>query len=214
MHRVVNPKVFYFGTPVVLVSTTNPDGSPNLAPMSSAWWLGRSCMLGLGARSQTTENLRRGSDLVLNLVDPSLVEAVDRLALLTGSPTLTPGKRDKGYRVEPDKFGAARLTPIPSDLVAAPRVAESPIQLEAVVRQLHDFGESRSARAIEVEVVRSHIREDLLVEGHDDHVDPIKWDPLIMKFTEFFGGGSNVYPSRLASGWDMRHETTGTFVSR
>ena len=113
MHRVVNPKVFYFGTPVVLVSTTNPDGSPNLAPMSSAWWLGRSCMLGLGARSQTTENLRRGSDLVLNLVDPSLVEAVDRLALLTGSPALTPGKRDKGYRVEPDKFGAARLDPHP-----------------------------------------------------------------------------------------------------
>ena len=214
MHRVVNPKVFYFGTPVVLVSTTNPDGSPNLAPMSSAWWLGRSCMLGLGARSQTTENLGRGSDLVLNLVDPSLVEAVDRLALLTGSPALTPGKRDRGYRVEPDKFGAARLTPIPSDLVAAPRVAESPIQLEAVVRQMHDFGESRSARAIEVEVVRSHIREDLIVEGHDDHVDPIKWDPLIMKFTEFFGGGRNVYPSSLAAGWDMRHETTGTFVSR
>ena len=49
MHNVIDPAILYFGTPVVLVSSVNPDGSPNLAPMSSAWWLGRSCMLGFGA---------------------------------------------------------------------------------------------------------------------------------------------------------------------
>jgi hypothetical protein len=31
----------------------------------------------------------------------------------------------------------------------------------------------------------------------------MRWDPLIMKFTEFFGGGINVHPSRLAAGWQM-----------
>jgi len=50
MHTVIDPAILYFGTPVVLVSSTNVDGSPNLAPMSSAWWLGHSCMLGFGAR--------------------------------------------------------------------------------------------------------------------------------------------------------------------
>jgi len=48
MHRTIEPTILYFGTPVALISTLNPDGSPNLAPMSSAWWLGWSCMLGLG----------------------------------------------------------------------------------------------------------------------------------------------------------------------
>ncbi len=40
MHETIDPAILYFGTPVVLVSSTNEDGSPNLAPISSAWWLG------------------------------------------------------------------------------------------------------------------------------------------------------------------------------
>ena len=53
MHSVVPLKVHYDGTPVVLVSSTNPDGTTNLAPMSSAWWLGQEATLGLGASSRT-----------------------------------------------------------------------------------------------------------------------------------------------------------------
>ena len=60
-------KVLYFGTPVVLVGSRNPDGTPDLAPMSSAWWLGQSCMLGLGNSAQTTANLLRERQCVLNL---------------------------------------------------------------------------------------------------------------------------------------------------
>jgi flavin reductase (DIM6/NTAB) family NADH-FMN oxidoreductase RutF len=37
---VVEPSILYFGTPVVLISTLNQDRSVNVAPMSSAWWLG------------------------------------------------------------------------------------------------------------------------------------------------------------------------------
>ncbi|WP_327640659.1 hypothetical protein OHB24_20390 [Kribbella sp. NBC_00482] len=48
MKRTVEPKVLYFGTPVVLISSLNPDGTTNLAPMSSAWWLGYTAMLGWG----------------------------------------------------------------------------------------------------------------------------------------------------------------------
>lgn len=73
MHWFVTPKILYFGTPVVLVSTLNEDGSANLAPMSSAWWLGSSCMLGLSGRSKTVENLRR--ERVLSLPSAGMVEA-------------------------------------------------------------------------------------------------------------------------------------------
>ncbi len=48
-HVVLEPAILYLGTPVVLISTVNEDDSHNLAPMSSAFWLGWRCMLGLDA---------------------------------------------------------------------------------------------------------------------------------------------------------------------
>jgi flavin reductase (DIM6/NTAB) family NADH-FMN oxidoreductase RutF len=59
MHLAIEPSILYFGTPVVLVSTLNEDQTLNIAPMSSAWWLGWNCMLGLGSSSQTARNLIR-----------------------------------------------------------------------------------------------------------------------------------------------------------
>ena len=59
MHLASEPAILYFGTPVVVISTVNEDGTFNLAPMSSAFWLGWRCMLGLGAASKTAHNLRR-----------------------------------------------------------------------------------------------------------------------------------------------------------
>jgi hypothetical protein len=53
-----------------------------------------------------------------------------------------------------------------------------------------------------VRVLRAHVEEEYLVPG-TAYVDPQRWDPLIMKFCDFFGGGINVHPSRLAEGWNM-----------
>ncbi|AYF79500.1 flavin reductase family protein [Nocardia yunnanensis] len=202
MHRTVDLKVLYFGTPVVLISTRNEDGSANIAPMSSAWWLGDRCMLGMNSASQTTRNLLRERECVLNLPSSDLVAAVDRLALLSGSPEMTPHKVEKGYRYEPDKFGAAGLTAVASETVAAPRIAECPIQLEAKVLSARPFDERNSVTAHTLQVVRAHVAEELIVPG-TDHVDPRGWDPLIMKFCEYFGGGTQLHHSRLAEAWQI-----------
>lgn len=111
MHSTIDPAILYFGTPVVLVSSTNEDGSANLAPMSSAWWLGRSCMLGFGARSTTPANILRTGECVLNLPSVDQVAAVNRLARTTGSNPLPPYKAAMGYRHERDKFGSRALRP-------------------------------------------------------------------------------------------------------
>ncbi|PSK67521.1 hypothetical protein B0E53_00500 [Micromonospora sp. MH33] len=47
------------------------------------------------------------------------------------------------------------------------------------------------------------VEQDLLVAGSNRYVDPDRWDPLIMKFLEFYGGGRNLHPSRLAQGWGV-----------
>jgi flavin reductase (DIM6/NTAB) family NADH-FMN oxidoreductase RutF len=203
MHRVVPLKVHYYGTPVVLVSSSNPDGSTNLAPMSSAWWLGQNAVLGLGASSQTTQNLVRTGEAVLNLVPSRLVAAVDRLALTTGNPVLGPHKRETGYRYEPRKFATAGLTPQRSHQVAPDRVAECPIQLEARVEADWPIDtETVTARAIHVRILRSHVADEVRLPG-TDHVDPQAWDPLVMKFCDFFGDAAPLQPSRLAEGWRM-----------
>ncbi|MFJ9446922.1 flavin reductase family protein [Kitasatospora sp. NPDC101235] len=203
MHIVPGLKVLYFGTPVVLISSLNEDGTANLAPISSAWWLGQSCMLGLGNNAHTTANLLREGECVLNLPSSAMVGAVDRIALTTGKPAVPDYKVEQGYRYEPDKFSTAQLTEQASDLVRAPRVAECPVQLECRVVSAHPFGGSH-ATAFEVEVLRAHVEEGLVIPG-THYVDPLGWDPLIMKFCEFFGGGHNVHPSRLAEGWNMPH---------
>lgn len=205
MHVVPGIKVLYFGTPVVLVSSLNEDGTANLAPMSSAWWLGQSCMLGLGNSARTTENLLRDGECVLSLPSAAMAGAVDRLALTTGRPDVPERKAAQGYRYEPDKFGAAGLTEQASELVGAPRVAECPVQLECRVVAAHPFGGTDTrATAFEVRVLRTHVEEELVIPG-TRYVDPAGWDPLIMKFCEFFGGGQQVHPSRLAGGWAMPH---------
>ncbi|MFB9461348.1 flavin reductase family protein [Streptomyces cinereospinus] len=206
MHVVPGLKVLYFGTPVVLISSRNEDGTANLAPMSSAWWLGQSCMLGLESSAQTTANLLRERECVLNLPSSAMADAVDRIALTTGKPAVPDRKAAQGYRYEPDKFSAAKLTEQASELVRAPRVAECPIQLECRVVSASPFGSPAPfATAFQVEVLRSHVEEKLVIPG-THYVDPLGWDPLIMKFCEFFGGGHTIHPSRLAEGWKMPHQ--------
>jgi flavin reductase (DIM6/NTAB) family NADH-FMN oxidoreductase RutF len=204
MHVVPGLRVLYFGTPVVLISSRNEDGTANLAPMSSAWWLGQSCMLGLGGSGQTAANLVRERECVLNLPSSSMVDAVDRIALTTGKKVVPDYKAEQGYRYEPDKFSLARLTEQASELVGPPRVAECPIQLECEVISAQPFASAPNHMVFEVGILRAHVEEDLVIPG-THYVDPVGWDPLIMKFCEFFGGGRNVHPSRLAGGWKMPH---------
>ncbi|HEX7181700.1 MAG TPA: flavin reductase family protein [Thermoanaerobaculia bacterium] len=203
MHRTIEPAILYFGTPVVLVSSLNEDGSPNVAPMSSAWWLGWSCLLGFGARSKTPANILRTRECVLNLPSIDQVAAVDRLARLTGSNPVPPHKVAMGYQYEPDKLGVAGLTPEESQIVAPPRIRECPVQLEAVLEQAHPLAANDPDRqgkliALEVRIVRVHVEERLLLQGHENRIDPDAWRPLIMSFCQFYGLGSRVHSSRLA----------------
>src|ERR671932_447842 len=117
MHVVSEPAILYLGTPVVVISTVNEDGSCNLAPMSSAFWLGWRCLLGLDASSKTPQNLIRTGECVLNLPSEAQVDAVNRLALTTGTNPVPDRKLKRGYRYEPDKLGVSGFTAEPSHTV-------------------------------------------------------------------------------------------------
>ncbi|RFU44903.1 flavin reductase family protein [Paraburkholderia sp. DHOC27] len=202
-HVVTEPNILYLGTPVVLVSTVNEDGTHNLAPISSAFWLGWRGVLGIASASQTTRNLLRTGECVLNLPSIDQVGAVDRIARTTGTYPVPEFKRAMGYVYEPDKFGRAGMTRVRSDTVAAARALECPIQLEAVVAAAHGIGEDSDQlrgfiSLIEVRIQRVHVHPNLLMAGHANRIDPDKWSPLIMSFQKFYGLSAQVHPSRLA----------------
>ena len=188
-HVTITPSVLYFGTPVVLLSTENADGTFNLAPMSSAWALGQVIVLGLGADGQTAGNLRSRGDLVINVPAPAQWAAVERLAPLTGRNPVPERKRGT-FRFEPAKFAAAGLRPQPSQLVRPPRVAECPLQLEARAADVR-LGLEGEFIIVQAEVLRVHADPRIVVPG-TQHVDPRRWSPLIYNFRHYFGLGTEL----------------------
>ncbi|MFF9527619.1 flavin reductase family protein [Streptomyces achromogenes] len=199
-HRVIRPSILYFGTPVILLTTENEDGTFNLAPISSAWALGQHIVLGLGSESQTARNLAARSELVINVASPELWEQVERLAPLTGADPVPESKRAV-YRYEPDKFAAAGLTPTASHIVKPPRVAECALQLEARARALTPGGAGLFF-SVECEVLRVHADESIVVPG-THHIDPALWSPLIYNFRHYHGLAPEV-------GHGFRSETANT----
>jgi flavin reductase (DIM6/NTAB) family NADH-FMN oxidoreductase RutF len=203
MHVVSEPNILYFGTPVVLISTVNEDGSYNLAPMSSAFWLGWRCLLGLATASKTAQNMMRTKQCVLNLPSVDIVEQVNRLALTTGANPVPERKSKRGYRFEADKFGVSGLTPVASETVDAPRVLECAVQLEAVLEATHPVGEDDPLQrggivCFEVRIQRVYLEESILMTGEQNRIDPDKWRPLIMSFQKFYSLGEQVHPSTLS----------------
>jgi flavin reductase (DIM6/NTAB) family NADH-FMN oxidoreductase RutF len=182
----IEPAVLYFGTPVVLLSTENDDGTFNLAPVSSAWALGWTVVLGLGREGQTAYNLARRPDLVISLPSAAQWPAVERLAPLTGRHPV-PATKPAGCRFEPDKFAAAGLAPEPSRLVRPPRVAGCPIQLEARAAGVRPDA-AGDFTVVEAAVRTVHADPRIVVPG-TDHISPAAWHPLIYNFRHYFGLG-------------------------
>ncbi|MCJ1302147.1 hypothetical protein MMC08_004950 [Hypocenomyce scalaris] len=167
-HNIINPAIHYWGTPVVLITTTNEDGTPNIGPISSAFWLGNRCMLGLENNSQTTINLRRSRQCVLNLPSDDMITQVNALTRTTGTLVGPQVKIALGYRYVKDKFGTATLTPEESGIVTPPRIKECDAKGFTL--------------AIEVSVLRTYVFDELRLAGHANRIDPDVWRPMILKF--------------------------------
>lgn len=189
----IRPSILYFGTPVVLITTRNPDGSANITPMSSAWALADRVTIGLTGGGQGLANLLRERECVLNLASEAMHEAVERLATTTGADPVPAWKH--GYRHEADKFALAGWHAAPSLRVDAPRIAEAPLQLEARLLQADHHplpawhGDAGGYCTLELEVCEVHAHADIVVPG-SSHIDPRRYRPLFYVFRHYRGAGA------------------------
>lgn len=146
--------------PIALVSTIGENGVYNLAPFSCFTVMSlHPAIVGFaigrrrgGGKKDTLVNIEHSGDFVVNIVSESMARAMNQSA--------------GDYPIDVDEFREAGLTPLGSDRVRSPRVAESPIHLECRRVQIMEFGTPpRIHNFVVGEILVVHLQDDLWADG-------------------------------------------------
>ena len=144
--------------PICFASTIDKDGNVNLSPFSFFNVFSVNppvCVFSPSRRvrdnttKHTLENLKEVPECVINIVNYDMVQQV----------SLSSVEYAKGV----NEFIKSGLTPIASDLVKPPRVAESYVQFECVVRDIIHLADTPGAGNLVIaEIKIIHLNEDIL----------------------------------------------------
>jgi len=147
--------------PIAWVSSMDKAGNLNLAPFS---YFTAVCSTPLtllfcpavsattGQKKDTLQNIEENPEFVINLVNEANAAAMNQTAALL--------PRDQS------EFEFAGLTPIPSETIGVPRVAEAPIAYECTLQQIVTVSEAPGGgAAVFGEVQRIHVSDELYAEG-------------------------------------------------
>jgi flavin reductase (DIM6/NTAB) family NADH-FMN oxidoreductase RutF len=157
--------------PIAFVSSIDANGVRNLAPFS--YFTGCStnppvvCFCAAvrsGPRpyKDTLLNIKTTGEFVVNIVSEEFAAQMNQ-----SSAEVSP---------EVDEFEFSDLTPLASDLIKPPRVAESKVQMECRLRQIITVSEKPGGGSLVLgDVLRFHIEESLL-EGFK--IDPDKLNAI------------------------------------
>lgn len=158
--------------PIAFVSTIDRRGVLNLAPFSYFTAVSADppvvlfCPMvrtedpshGLSAHKDTLRNIVNTREFVINIVSEDMAEKMNATSAQVPSDV--------------DEFALVGLTPLASDAVKPPRVAESPVQMECRLRQIVEVsGKPGGGSVVLGEVLRFHAREELL---DNYRIDPDK----------------------------------------
>lgn len=157
--------------PIAFVSTLSRDGVRNLAPFSFFTAVSANppvvcfCPVrrtGPDPYKDTLRNISETKEFVVNIVSEEFAEKMNICSA--------------EFPPQVDEFHASGLTPISSDLVKPPRVAESHIHMECRLYLTIEFGAlPGSGNLVLGEVVRFHVDDRIF-----DHfkIDPDKLRPI------------------------------------
>lgn len=156
--------------PIAFVSTIDAKGQVNLSPFSFFNIFGSNPPLLIfsparrvrdNTTKHTLDNLHEVGECTVNIVDYAMVEQM----------SLSSTEYDRGV----NEFIKSGLTEVKSDLVAAPRVGESPLSMECKVQQIIQTGDQGGAgNLVIVEIIKVHLRADAC--GENNLLDADKLD--------------------------------------
>lgn len=158
--------------PICLASTVDSEGGVNLSPFSFFNLFSVNppvCVFSPSRRirdnttKHTLENLQQVPECVINIVNYDMVQQVSLSSV--------------EYPTGVNEFIKAGLTELPSELVKPPRVAQSPIQLECMVKEIISLGDTPGAGNLVIaEIKIIHISENILDE--DGAINQFKIDQV------------------------------------
>jgi flavin reductase (DIM6/NTAB) family NADH-FMN oxidoreductase RutF len=156
--------------PICFASTMDEAGNVNLSPFSFFNMMGANppiCVFSPSRRvrdntiKHTLENLMEVPECVINIVNYSIVQQT----------SLASTEYKKGV----NEFRKGGFTELKSEMVRPPRVAESPVQLECLVKDIISLGDAPGAGNLVItEVKLIHISEEVLDENKK--IDQAKMD--------------------------------------
>ena len=114
------------------------------------------------------EIIKNAGDFVINLTTEELTFATDYCGVKSGRDT--------------DKFKEQKLTPLPAEKVKAPLIAQSPVNLECKVKEIHEYG---SHDMFIAEIVNVQAAEDWIDETGRIRLD--KAGLICYNHGEYFG---------------------------
>lgn len=156
--------------PICFASTIDKAGNVNLSPFSYFNFMSQNppiCVFSPltrvrdGKDKHTLDNIREVPEVVINIVNYDMVQQQSLAST--------------EYAKEINEFDKSGFTPILSELIRPPRVAESPVQLECKVREIITIQEGGgTGNLVIAEVVNMHIKSYLLDEN--DNMDQAALD--------------------------------------
>ena len=192
--------------PIAFASTIDSAGNVNLSPFSffNVFSANPPIMIFSPARrgrdnttKHTYENVLQVKEVVINIVNYDIVQQM----------SLSSTEYGKGV----NEFEKAGLTPLASQTIKPPRVAESPVQFECRVNEVISLGtEGGAGNLVICEVLKMHINEAVL--DADGKIDPVKLDAVSRMGGNWYGRakqGMFEVPkplSRLGIGFDQLPE--------
>lgn len=151
------PGNMLYPVPVVMVSCKKEGEKPNIITLA---WAGTICsnppMLSISVRPErySYHIIRETGEFVVNLVTKDLVFAADYCGVKSGSTI--------------DKFQEMKLTPSVSEIIQAPGIVESPVNMECRVTEVKELGSHHMFLA---EIVGVNISEEYLDEKDKFHLN-------------------------------------------
>lgn len=196
--------------PIAFASTIDSAGNVNLSPFSffNVFSANPPIMIFSPARrgrdnttKHTYENVLQVKEVVINIVNYDIVQQM----------SLSSTEYGKGV----NEFEKAGLTPLASQTIKPPRVAESPVQFECRVNEVISLGtEGGAGNLVICEVLKMHINDAIL--DADGKIDPVKLDAVSRMGGNWYGRakqGMFEVPkplSRLGIGFDQLPEAIRT----
>ena len=158
--------------PVAFASTVDKEGNVNLSPFSffNAFGSNPPILIFSPARrvrdnttKHTLQNVEEVDEVVINIVNYDIVQQM----------SLSSTEYEKGV----NEFIKSGLTPVESERVRPPRVAEAPAAFECKVKQIIPTGtEGGAANLIICEVLLMHVKENIM--DKEGKIDPFKLDAV------------------------------------